>query len=214
MMQFKRNQVEDAISQALDDSSAAPSGEMRTRIKRLLDTDRSLTRKARENGSDVTNYAFYSEDAPGKGVEVAFSLVEAFALQTSLRVLQHGWPQSFAVNALRRLRSDLERHYNRIMKQDPSVLFDERSIVKNARLGALPVDNTDPVFLTIVSGKAKFGNEIDDQTTAEICRGMEGVAKLITRHEAHSWTLIELATHAHRLSQALSRTEPRNRGRS
>src|SRR5258706_11865115 len=101
---YKRNQVEEAISRTLDDRSSMPRQELRTRLKRLLDTDRALTSNARETNLEVTNYAFYSSDSPGKGAEVSFSGYEAFALQTGLRVLGHGWPQSFAVNALRHIR--------------------------------------------------------------------------------------------------------------
>jgi hypothetical protein len=214
MKLFKRNQVEEAISRTLGHSSLVPSRETRTRIKRLLDADRSLTIKAREDGLNVTNYAFYSADAPGKGVEVAFSNFEAFALQTGLRVLQHGWPQAFVVNALRALRSDLEHQYVRFMKQSPAELFDAKRIEKLSRSSAFPVDNADPVYLTIVSGKAKYGAEIDDQTTAVVCHGMDEVSAAIKNSQAHSWTLIEIVTFARQLADKLSNAQPRARGRS
>jgi hypothetical protein len=211
---FKRNQVEEAISRTLGNSSLEPNRETRTRIKRLLDADRSLTIKAREDGSNVTNYAFYSADAPGKGVEVAFSNFEAFALQTGLRVLQHGWPQAFVVNALRSLRFDLEQQHARFIKQSSAELFTAQLIEKLARSSGFPVDNADPVYLTIVSGKVKYGAEIDDQTTALVCRGMDEVSGAIKDSKAHSWTLIEIVTFAHQLADQLSNAQPRARGRS
>jgi hypothetical protein len=61
------------------------------------------------------------------------------------------WPQGFAVATLRRLRLDLEKEHARILKQNPDELFDEQEIRKNAQPGDIAVDNTDPVFLTIVS---------------------------------------------------------------
>src|SRR5215475_5153361 len=99
-MEYKRNQVEDAISRTVDARSARPSSELRTRVKRLLDTDRNLGRNKRSTDPTMANYAFYSADQRGKGVEVWFSAYEAFALMTGLRLLQHGWPQGFAVEML------------------------------------------------------------------------------------------------------------------
>ena len=43
-MQFKRNQVEAAISRVVEPGSAKPSSELRTRMKRLRETDRALGR--------------------------------------------------------------------------------------------------------------------------------------------------------------------------
>ena len=39
---FKRNQVEEAISRVLEPPSPEPTSDLRTRLKRLLDTDRAL----------------------------------------------------------------------------------------------------------------------------------------------------------------------------
>jgi ribosomal protein S9 len=214
MSQYKRNQVEEAISRTLGEESSEPSPGLRTQLKRLLDTDRTLTGDAREVGLKVTNFAFYSSESPGKGSEVLFSDYEAFALHSAWRLLEHSWPQSFVVNALRTIRPDFERQHHRILKQDPRVLFDEKAIQKKARPGDLGVDNTDPVFMTIVSGKATYKDGIGDKTTATICRGMEQVSKFIKQEKAQSWTLFELVTPAHRFAHELSIARPRSRGRS
>jgi hypothetical protein len=211
MTQYKRNQVEEAISRSVGEKSAKP---FLTRLKRLLDADRALTISAREKRFDVINYAFYRSDSPGSGADVWFSEYEAFALQTSLRLLHHGWPQSFAVNALRHIRSDLEREHARILKQDPGKLFDKEAIKKKARAGDLAVDNTDPVYLTIVSGKAVFSDGIADQTSVGVCRGMDQVSEFIQQRNAQSWTLIELVTWAHDFRKQLNAVQPRTRGRS
>jgi hypothetical protein len=214
MAPYKRNQVEEAISRTLGERSAQPGQELRTRLKRLLDTDRAITSKARETSTNVTNYAFYSSDSPGKGAEISFSGYEAFALQTGWRLLEHGWPQSFVVNALRHIRFDFERQHSRIVKQDPATLFDKKAIQKKAQPGDFGVDNTDPVFLTIVSGKARFDDGISDQTSAQICRGMQEVSKFLKQKNAQSWTLFELVTYAHRLAEQLTAVRPRSRGRT
>jgi hypothetical protein len=214
MSRYKRNQIEQAISRSVNAQSTKPSSELRTRLKRLLDTDRNLGRNERSADPEVANYAFYSSDSPGKGVEVWFSNYEAFALLTGLRLLQHGWPQSFAVALLRRVRPELERQHARILKQDPANLFDREAIRKKARPGDLSVDNTDPVFLTIASGEASGKADSIESKSGRVCRGMEQVAAFLRQGQARSWTLHELVTPAHALQRQLSLAEPRKRGRS
>jgi hypothetical protein len=210
---FKRNQLEEALSRAFGEPSAKPSSELRTRVKRLLDTDRGLGRDTRSANPELTNYAFYTDDSPGRGVEIWFSDYEAFALMTGLRLLQHRWPQTFAVALLRRLRSELEQEHARILKQDPAILFDEEAIRRIARPGDLYFGNTDPVILTIISNRppAKAGNETPP---CGVFRGMRHVSEFLKQEAAQSWTLLELVGPAHALLVQLSRAHPRKRGRS
>jgi hypothetical protein len=141
--------------------------------------DRSLIRNARSADPEVANYAFYSSDSPGKGVEVWFSNYEAFALMVGLRLLQHGWPQTFPVVLLRRLRPELEREHARILKQDSAILFDEKAIRQKARPGDLYFGNTDPVLLTIVSGQHPTKEDSTKPPPCAICRGMQHVSKFL-----------------------------------
>jgi hypothetical protein len=214
MLEHKRNQVEEAISRAFGEQSARPSSELRTRLKRLLETDRSLGRNLRSADPERANYAFYGSDSPGRGVEVWFSDYEAFALMTGLRLLQHRWPQSFPVAVLRRLRPELEREHARILKQDPKILFDHERIQENARPGDLYFDNTDPVFLTIVSGQDHPKEGSTGALPCAVCRGMEQVRKFVKQQSARSYSLNELVTPAHALLSQLSKVQPRRRGRS
>src|SRR5438128_1744099 len=209
MLEYKRNQVEEAISRTFGEQSARPSSELRTRLKRLLETDRSLGRNARSADPERANYAFYSSDSPGRGVEVWFSNYEAFALMTGLRLLQHRWPQSFPVAVLRRLRPELEREHARILKQDPKILFDHERIRENARPGDLYFDNTDPVFLTIVSGQDHPKEGSTGALPCAVCRGMEQVCKFVKQQSARSYSLNELVTPAHALLSQLSKVQPR-----
>ncbi|HET7493049.1 MAG TPA: hypothetical protein VFK01_14350, partial [Bradyrhizobium sp.] len=55
---FKRNQVEEAIACVLEPGSAKPSSQMRTRLKRLLETDRGLGRSKRSRDPERANFAF------------------------------------------------------------------------------------------------------------------------------------------------------------
>lgn len=155
-MSYKRNQIEEAIARIIDPSSQKPPSELRTRIKRLLELDRSIGRKVRSKDPEEANFAFFSEEAPGTGADILFSEYEAFALLNGLRIMNHGWPQSVTVSIMRRVRVDLEREHARILQQDPDKLFGGKSIRARARPGDIAVDNTDPVFLTVASKGRPF----------------------------------------------------------
>jgi hypothetical protein len=213
MAGYKRNQLEEAISAVLEPRSQEPTSELRTRLKRLLETDRVLGRSPRSADPERANYAFYSADAPGSGVEVWFSEYEAFALLNGLGLMQHGWPQGFAVSVMRRVRPDLEKEHARILSQDPKVLFDSEAIRQNAQEGDMALDNVDPVFLTIVSKAGRAPNEQGEPLGCAIFRGIDKALAFIRKERALAWTMFELATLAHRLSAKLAKTEPRRRGR-
>jgi len=209
---FKRNQIEEAIAALTDEPTKKPSAALRTRIKRLLDTDRNLGRNKRSNDPEKNQYAFYSEDAPGKGVEILFSEYEAFALHLGLRLLGHGWPQAFVVSVLRRERSDLEAQHSRILEQDPSELFDYKKIMEKAAPGALAFNNADPVFLLIVSPTMSLEDNLQ-QLSSGVRRGELEAAEFRKERNAISTSFFELATPAYYLHNALAKSEPRKRGR-
>jgi hypothetical protein len=213
---FKRNQIEEAIQQVLEPKTAEPSTELRTRIKRLLETDRALGRTVGSNTVAGSQYAFYSDDAPGSGVEVWFSGCEAFALLIALYLLTNGWPQTFAVSVLRRIRCELEKEHGRILRQDPKVLFDQRAIRANAKAGDMAVNNTDPVFLVMVTKSGAARNEDDEAIACAIRRGPGAAMKWAWQASegVGVHTLLELVNLAHKLAAGLTRTEPKARGRS
>ena len=210
-MRYKRNQVEEAIANVFAPGAGKPGSEVRTRLKRLLETDRGLPRSTRSADPERAHYAFYGTEAPGKGVEIWFSAYEAFALLLGLHLMQHGWPQGFAVAVLRRVRPELEKHHARILKQDPEKLFDQQQIRDRAREGDLFVGNTDPVFLAVGSGERK---DSADPMSCAICRGQAELMKLIIGSgPARTWTSLELVSSSHALASALAKTHPSKRGR-
>jgi hypothetical protein len=154
-------------------------------------------------------------DAPGSGVEVWFSGYEAFALLNGLRFMWHGWPQSFAVSVMRRIRPKLEKEHSRILGQDAKSLFDQEAICRNAKAGDMAFDVTDPVLLTIVSKSDSVRHEEREPNAYAICRGPERAMSFFRKAGGGigAGTMFELASPAHRLAHALSRTEPRKRGR-
>jgi hypothetical protein len=149
-MSYKRNQVEEAIAHIFVPNCEKPPPELRTRIKRLLNLDRSMGRELRSRNAEESNSGFFSEEAPGTGADISFSEYDAFALLNGLRIMGHRWPQGFAVSIMRRVRPDLEMEHARFLRQPPEKLFDQQTIRAGALGGAIAVDNTDPVFLTLV----------------------------------------------------------------
>lgn len=209
---FKRNQIEEAIAALSDEGNKKPSSALRTRIKRLLDTDRNLGRKVRSKNPEENQYAFYSEDAPGRGVEILFSEYEAFAVHLGLRLLVHGWPQAFVVSVLRRERADLEAQHDRILKQDSNELFDDKKTMEKAAPGALAFNNADPVFLLIVSPTMSMQDNLQQLSTG-VRHGELAAAEFRKQRNAISTSFFELATPARYLHDALAQSKPRKRGR-
>jgi hypothetical protein len=213
VMSYKRNQIEEAIVRILAPHCEKPPSELRTRIKRLLELDRAIGRNVRSKVAEEANFGFFSEQGPGTGAVVSFSEYEAFALLNALRIMEHGWPQSFAVSITRRVRPDLEREHALILRQDPEKLFNQEAIRASAREGDIAVSNTDPVFITIAS---KAQRAVDDSQPAPffaVCRGVAKVGEFSRNVDASSVTMLEVVTLAHRLYRELIRTEPRRRGR-
>src|SRR6266436_5087508 len=97
-MSYKRNQIEEAIARIFFPSCKKAPSELRTRIKRLLELDRSIGRKPRSKVAEEVNFGFFSEEAPGTGAVISFSEYDAFALLNGLRIMGHRWPQGFAVS--------------------------------------------------------------------------------------------------------------------
>ena len=212
-MSYKRNQIEEAITRIVVPNCEEPPSELRTRIKRLLDLDRSIGRKPRSKDAEEANFGFFSEEAPGTGADIMFSEYEAFALLNGLRIMAHGWPQSFAVSIMRRVRRDLEREHARILRQDPGKLFDWEAIRARARPGDIAVDNTDPVFLTIASKAQRGPDEGQTAPLSTVCHGWAKVCEFSRDVGAPSVTFFEVVTLAHRLHHELMKAEPRRRGR-
>jgi hypothetical protein len=213
---FKRNQVEQAISDLLDEGAVRPSTGLRTRIKRLLETDRLLGCMPRSNDPEKRNYAFFREGAPGSGFEVWFSAYEAFALLLGLQFLWHNWPQRFAVSVLRRVRSDLETEHERILKLDPKILFDRKTIDLKLEAGTPVFDTLQPAFLSIVS---RYGMPLEQQQAPYACAvhddlagASDWISKTIKGVGGGS-SMFELTVLAHQLARELERTKPQRRGR-
>jgi hypothetical protein len=213
MPTYKRNQVEAAISRAIDPTAEKPSTDLLNRLKRLLDTDRSLGRRAKSLDPEKATYAFFSQDAAGSGIEVRFQEYEAFALLTGWHFLEHEFAQQKAVLALRRMRRRLEQEHARIMQLDPKALFGQQRIRAGARPGQLYLNNTAPVFLVIRAGEEDSA-KTDERSvkSVTICRNEPDLMRVIKSHFGLN-TIFELVGTSHLLHDCLLRTPPSQRGR-
>jgi hypothetical protein len=213
MAVYKRNQVEEAIARAFLSVSEPPL-DLRTKLKRLLDADRKLGRNTRVKDPLRSQFAFFSEDSPGSGVEVQFSPYEAFALVIAWQLLEHGWPQQSAVLILRQARQELEPERARILALDPLVLFDEEAIRQKAKPGSISTSSTDESFLVVVS---KAGTDRTDPSwsrSARVCRGeTELFTYLHSGGVGQTATSLGLTKQAFALQSALEKTVPSKRGR-
>jgi hypothetical protein len=212
-MFYKRNQVEEAISRTLGETSAKPSSELRTRVKRLLDADRNLGRTVRSSDPRENNYAFYTKVAPGKGAEVHFSGYEAFALMEGLRLMKHEWPQGFVVSIMREVRRDLEKRHRRILELDSDALFDPQLIRERNEGGAYAGTNSAQEFLLIVSDD-NIREKATDRPYPMFFDDQRQAFEFQLKEPGRSCTWIELVTPAHLLRDTLKQTLPRQRGRS
>lgn len=212
-MCYKRNQVEEAISRTLGETSAKPSSELRTRVKRLLDADRNLGRTARSSDRRENNYAFYSNVAPGKGTEVHFSGYEAFALMEALKLMKHEWPQGFVVSIMREARRDLEKRHRRILELDSGALFNPELIRERNEGGAYSGTNSVQEFLLIVSDDG-VKEQPADRPYPMLFDDQRQAFEFQLKEPGRSCTWLELVTPAHSLRDNLNRTLPRQRGRS
>jgi hypothetical protein len=208
-MQFKRNQVEDAICQTFG-AEGTRARELTLRLKRLLVTDRRLVHRNRPG----KRFAFYSQEAPGSGIEVMFSAYEAFAVLIGLLLLEHGIPQATVVNILRQLRFDLEAAHRQTLEKDPRILFDQKALQAMAKPGMIATDNTDPVFLVLIKLPESPVNRIHE--VMAVCRGHDGMVAFLKRYSGPGLgsTTFELVSLMHRLAANLSKTRPIKRGRS
>ena len=215
MEKYKRNQVEAGIFRALH-AEGARIYELRFRLKRLLAADRTLGRRRKSRDDSERQYAFYTAERPGSGIEVMFSGYEAFGLLAAIMLLEHGLPQAGVVRMMRQVRRSLEMAYAQTLEQDPVALFDEEAVWARAKPGMIAIDNIDPVFLAFVTTSSSSVGKQLASTPAAVCRGDAELMEFIKRHAVHGRvaTIFEFVRLMHALTAYLSQTCPVKRGRA
>jgi hypothetical protein len=214
-MEFKRNQVEEAIFRTFG-AREERRNELKFRIKRLLVTDRRLGRNVKSAKKEDQHYAFFGQEPPGSGHEVMFTGYQAFALLAAVILLEHGLPQASVVRVMRRVHRQFEAAHRDIMRKDPRTLFDREAILKKASPGMIAINNTDPVFLVFVRLTASSFDGQHGSSAAAVCRGPDQLQAFIKRHfvPGTGATFFEFASLMHELAAHLSQTFPVKRGRA
>jgi len=128
--------------------------------------------------------------------------------------MTHNWPQRFAVSVMRRVRPGLEEQHARILKRDPKKLFDQVEIRRRAAAGAMAINVTDPVFLTIVSESGVSRPQEVEPKACAVCLGQEQAMKFWKASGGlGGLTMFEVAKNVHRFTRELAKAEPISRGR-
>jgi hypothetical protein len=212
-MQYKRNQVEEAIFRTLGARDARVD-ELKFRLKRLLVTDRRLGRDPDSDEQGDQHYAFYSGDPPGSGTEVRFSAYEAFALLAAIMLLEHGLPQASVVNVMRQVRRRLEGAHARTLKKDRAQLFDPQALPR-PEAGMIVINNTHPVFLVLVGLTDSSAGNQKGGAAVGVCQGREEFAGFMRKHLVlgAGATFFELVGLMHKLADNLLQVPPTKRGR-
>jgi hypothetical protein len=220
---FSRGQIEWAIAQATD-RTEGPGGqarhELRMKLKRLLDLDRKKGIDAAKPWPEFRRFAFLEGGLPGKGFAISYTAYDAFALLLALRLLDSNVPQLAVIRLLRRVRTDLQREHERILRLSPEHLARSRhGLGRKIKGGHLVRDQKQMVFLVLPSGAGAdvfYRREQDDTLElANIVRSTAGLMNILTYLTlvAPPVLVFELVNPAHQLAWWLERAPFVRRGR-
>lgn len=115
---FKRGQVEWALWEYFAGGRIKRASSPKifaTRIKRLLELDRSMKKFPAEK-PPRHRFAFHDAEPDGRGIDASYSHFNAFCLAIGLDLLDVGFKQSEVVFLLKYVRADLERQFEWIRR--------------------------------------------------------------------------------------------------
>ena len=219
---FTRGQIEWAIAQATGQTQG-PGGEprhdLKMKVKRLLDLDRKKGIDAAKPWSEFRRFAFLEGGLPGKGFAISYTRFDAFVLLLGLHLLDANVPQMAVIRLLRRIRPELQREYERILRLSPQALAGTRAnLEQKIKAGQIVKDSGKMVFLVLPSGAGAdllYRRAQDDRIElANITSATElvNVVAFLTRLSPPV-LVFELINAAHQLAWWLERAPPIRRGR-
>jgi hypothetical protein len=205
---FKLNQVQEAIALTID-RRVVLRNEQKVRLKRLLLTDRRLGRPPKSRRFGGQHYAFYSDEAPGSGIEVMFTSYEVFAQLTALKLLEHGLPPIRVVEVMTEIRGQLAEAHAQILAKDSSALLDDDTIKAQAK-----PRSTDEIFLVTATFPPSSQRDKNGGSAVRICRGQAECMDFLLRQSpaGTAATLFPLARLMISLAENLSQVRPVKRG--
>ena len=163
----------------------------RSRVKKLLDIDRAGFR-----GNEGLALAFSDEIPAGHGVDVPFTIFNAFMLGLALELWNAGFKQYDVVFLLRNIRDFLEAEFNGIF--DTSKRSPRSSAPSRVRHGIPIVDN----LIYLVLGRVELKETLSPSVKSK--------TKKTSRRTN---MVVELTSLAFRLKHELENTPARRRGR-
>jgi hypothetical protein len=217
---FTRGQIEWAIAQTLG-RTVRPGGEphhdLKMKLKRLLDIDRKKGLDMAQAQSEFRRFAFLKGGLPGKGVAIAYTLYDAFALLLGLHLLDGNVPQLAAIRLLRLIRLELEREHKRILGLSPKRLAQRtHGLETRIKQGLLVEDPQNMIFLVLPTGASDllYRRKHDTIKLANIASAAEliGVVAHVTRVTPPVF-VFELINPAFQLAWWLERAPLIRRGR-
>jgi hypothetical protein len=153
---FTRGQIEWAIAQAIGRTqglSDEPRQDLKMKVKRLLDLDRKRGIDAAKAWPEFRRFAFLEGGLPGKGFAISYTRFDAFALLLGLHLLDANVPQMAVIRLLRRIRPELQREYERILRLSPQALAGTTAnLEQKIKAGQIVKDSGKMVFVVLPSG--------------------------------------------------------------
>jgi hypothetical protein len=219
---FTRGQIEWAIAQATGRTqvlSDEPRRDLKMKVKRLLDLDRKKGIDAAKAWPEFRRFAFLEGGLPGKGFAISYTRFDAFALLLGLHLLDANVPQMAVIRLLRRIRPELQRDYERILRLSPQALAGTKAnLEQKIKAGQIVKDSGQMVFLVLPSGAGAdllYRRAQDDRIElANIAPATELVNVLAFLTRVSPPVLVfELINPAHQLAWWLERAPLIRRGR-
>ena len=221
---YKRGQIEWALWRNYTLASAVPFAEpttiFRTRIKRLLDVDRSLENINIKLPSG-SPHAFGANDPGGRGVETQYTSSDVFSLAIGLDLLHIGFKQSEVVFLIRQLRDVFDDLFLQLLAPPPPIDFALLSASPTVSPKSLPEDRVflilTGVELTDVSPPC-WSPADDDflSLNVQFCRGSSELMEFLDLTIRRHWrtvVILEIASTARALKWFLAEAPPIPRGR-
>jgi hypothetical protein len=218
-----RGQIEWAIAQATGQTQG-PGGEpchdLKMKVKRLLDLDRKKGIDAAKPWSEFRRFAFLEGGLPGKGLAISYTPYDAFALLLGLHLQGSNVPQMAVIRLLRRIRLELEREHERILRLSPERLAHSKyGLERKIKGGHLVVNPRDMIFLILPAGAGAdllYRRSQDDSLKlANIARSPAELVDVVAHLTLTSPPVLvfELINSAHQLAWWLESAPVIRRGR-
>jgi hypothetical protein len=193
----------------------------RARIKHLLNIERARIEAASQHMSGAS-IIFHDERPRGKGNEVRYSARNAFALSICVHLIDAGFPQLTAYEAVTAIWPRLQAEYDRI---DPAVqtqggttftsISDDSAFPKKASRRHPSIKQADTTVFLLLPQLPRAPSSVLAVDEIEIVHGTEELTSRLTQlmpSEIHGTYLLELSGLITRINELITKFPPKRRG--